>query len=415
MSPADTLPALMTTPTQHLPLRLVLGVSLVLALGLALAARAGAAPVGTVDARVSAPFVMSGRIVTAVRVRGEHRGQAITRQWTFTGRSCAGAVCRQLSLRRERSAHQFDSLVLSRVGVGRYAGSGRFYAGLQCRGKINPRGLVVPYRVAVDVIGAVAIQGIRFASRLSATYTNPGRTDRTRCPIGPSHDAAQYSGVAAPLPSPPTAAFGVTVNGSADSATFTDTSTLGAGAAPIVSRLWQFGDPASGSANTAQTPTASHTFSAPGTYSVSLTVTDANGLTSSQTQSVVAPGPPTASFTESRSGTTLTYAFRDTSTPGVGTAPIVAWLWNFGDSSSGSADQSGAENPQHTFSGPGPYNVCLIITDANGRSATSCAGVVVPPPGAQAGQPQRRSFPTATIRQPSKRTVASTADSSPMS
>jgi PKD repeat protein len=355
---------------------LILGLGLAASLALAVAVTAQAAPV---DARVNAAFVMHGRISAAVRVRGEHRGQVITRQWTFTGRSCGRIVCQKLRLRRERSAHHFDTLVLVRVGVGRYAGSGRFFGGLRCRGRTFRRGLSVPFHITVSVIQAVTEQGIPFASVLSATYTNPRRTDKTACPIGPSHDAAHYTGVAAQLPSPPAAAFAITVNAAGDSATFTDTSALGAGGAGIVSRLWRFGDPASGAADTAATPTAAHTFSGPGVYQVSLTVTDANGLTATDAQSVVIPGPPTATFTAARSGlpTSRTYAFHDGSTPGAGGAKIDAWLWSFGDAGSGSANQSGAEDPQHTFTAPGTYNVCLIITDAAGRSGGHCAAVVV--------------------------------------
>jgi len=246
----------------------------------------------TVDARVSAAFVMRGRIVTAVRVKGEHRGQRITRQWTFTGENCAGNICRQLLLTRERSAGQFDHLVLSRTGVGRYAGNGRFYAPLECKGAIYPQGQVAPYRVTVAVTHAVTIQGIAFATALTATYTNARRTDRTICPTGPSHDAATYSGTASPGPSPPSAAFSAAVPPGSDSATFTSTSTPGGDQSPITGFAWNFGDPTSGPADAATGPQAAHIFTAPGTYTVSLTVTDANGLTTTQSQQVVVPAPP---------------------------------------------------------------------------------------------------------------------------
>jgi PKD repeat protein len=395
----------MTTPIRHRALGLLLGAALVLAAGApARAAAAGPSPgpPGVADARISAPFVMRGHIVTAVRVHGEHRGQAITRRWTFTGVSCARSVCPRLALRRQRSAHHFDRLTLSRVGIGSYAGRGRFYAALRCRGRLVRRALVVPFQVTVQVAQVVAIQGIAFASGLTATYTNLHRIDRTRCPIGPSHDAAQYTGVAAPLPSPPAPAFSVAVHRAVDGVTVTDTSVPGAGGARIVSRLWQFGDPASGPADTATTPEAQHTFSAPGAYQVSLSVTDANGLTATAVHTVTAPGPPTVGFTETRLGTSETYALDDTSQPGVGGAPIVQWLWGFGDPHS-SADESSARNPRHTFSGPGTYQVCLIVTDANGRHSGTCAAVVVPPAG------------SAAQAQASNWTVASTALSSPIS
>lgn len=372
-----------------LPRHLATGLLVCLCPVLAAAASAGASPpravtpppATPVDARVNAPYVMQGRIVTAVRVRGEHRGQAITRHWTLAGQACTGSVCQQLSLLRERSAHLYDRLVLNRVGIGRYTGSGRFYAGLVCRGRRWPRGEVVPFQITVQVTQAVPIEGIAFASGVSATYTNLTRTDRTVCPIGPSHDAAWYTGVATPLPSPPAAAFTTAMNGATDTATFADTSGLGAGGARIVSRQWNFGDPASGGADTATTAQATHTFSAPGAYAVSLTVTDANGLSSVQTQSVVAPGSPTATFTDSPAGPgATTYTFADGSTPGIGGAPIVSHLWDFGDPASGPANQSTQPNPQHTFSTFGTYQVCLIVTDANGRRAGVCAPVTAPAP-----------------------------------
>ncbi len=160
----------------------------------------------------------------------------------------------------------------------------------------------------------------------------------------------------------------------------------------------------SGAADTATTTPAGHTFSAPGAYQVSLTVTDANGLTATATQAVTAPGPPTAAFTDARVGTSRTYAFRDSSEPGIGGAAVTGWLWSFGDPGS-PANLSAAQNPQHTFTAPGTYQVCVLVTDANGRHAGQCGrpsartGGGGPPAGAQAP----------------KRTVASTALSSPIS
>lgn len=382
----------MTAPIRHGAMALLVGVAVLLA------AAGAARAAGVADARITATYVMHGRITTAVRVRGERRGQSITRRWTFIGSGCAGSVCPRLSLRRQRSAHRFDRLTLSRVGVGSYVGSGRFSSALRCRGRRYRHGLVVPYTVRVQVTQVVRIEGIAFAGQLSAAYTNRRRVDHTRCPLGPSHDAAQYIGVAAPLPSPPAAAFLVSAHPADDSATFTDTSTTGAGGARIVSRVWQFGDPASGAGNTSTASRAGHTFSAPGIYQVSLTVTDANGLSARTTRPVTAPGPPAAGFTAARVGTSRTFAFHDASQPGLGGAAVVGWIWSFGDPQS-SAPTSGLQNPQHTFSAPGTYQVCLIATDANGRKGGHCAPVVVPSGGAQA----------------SNRTVASTAPSWPIS
>jgi PKD repeat protein len=396
----------MTPPLRHVVMGVIVGAAMILV------AAGPARAAGVADARISTTFTMHGQIVTAVRVRGEHLGQSVTRRWMFIGLGCAGSVCRRLSLRRQRSANRFDHLTLSRVGVGSYAGSSRFSSALRCRGRRYPHGLVVPYTIRVQVTQAVGIEGIAFASRLAAVYTNRRRIDHTPCPIGPSHDAARYLGVAAPLPSPPAAAFLVAAHPADDSATFTDTSSRGAGGAPIVARAWQFGDPASGAANAATATPAGHTFSAPGAYQVALTVTDANGLSATTTQTVIAPGPPTAAFTDARVGTSPTFAFQDASQRGIGGAAIVAWLWSFGDSGS-SANLSGLSNPRHTFSAAGTYQVCLLVTDANGRKAGHCAPAVVPAgatpaAGAHAG-------PAAAGGQAPKWTVASTALSSPIS
>ena len=296
----------MTAPIRHGALGLLVGAAMMLA-GVGVA-HAAAAPAGLADARIASTFAMDGHITIAVRVRGEHRGQRVTRRWTFTGVGCVGSVCPTLTLRRQRSAHHFDRLTLTRVGVGSYAGSGRFTSALRCRGRRIPHGLVVPYTVRVQVTQVVAIQGNAFASRLLATYTNHRRIDRTRCPIGPSHDAAQYTGTAAPLPTPPAAAFQVAVQPGHDTATFTDASTPGAGGAPIVGRLFGFGDPATGPADAATATPATHTFSAPGSYRVVLIIIDANGLTASSTQTVVVPGRPAAAATQASKRTVASTA-----------------------------------------------------------------------------------------------------------
>jgi PKD repeat protein len=381
------------------PRHRALGLAVALVAMIAIATLASAAPARAagpaVDARVVSTFVMAGRITTAVRVRGEHPGQLITRHWQFSGQGCTASVCRRLTLRRERADHRFSRIVLARVGVGRYAGRSRFFAALRCRGRRYSRGEEVPYRITVQVTQAAPVEGVQFAARLAATYTNARRLDRTRCPLGPSHDAAVYTGTAAPLPSPPVAAFTAAVDPATDDGRFTDTSTAGAGGAPIVARQWQFGDPASGSADTATTRVATHQFSGPGAYTVTLTVRDANGLSASSAQTVIAAGPPLASFSAAPAGAPLAVAFRDTSTPGPGGAPVVGWYWVFGDPASGSTDVSGLQNPQHTFTAPGTYRVCLIIRDANGRTGGTCQPVAVAASGSQSV----------------KRTVASTAES----
>jgi hypothetical protein len=246
-----------------------------------LARSAASAPTALAgDARVLGAFAMSARVTAARNVRGEHVGQLLNRSWTLTPQSCAESVCQTLQLDRERSAGIDETLTLTRTGVGTYTGSSSFYVPLRCRGGVHPHGSRAPYRIALTITATEMVQGIAFARQIAATYVNPRRSDATRCPLGPSHDAATYTGSAlAPLPVPPVASFATQVDSTTGSAMFADTSVPGAGGAPIVARQWDFGDPASGAADGSLQAAPSHQFSQPGVYTVTLTVTDTNGLT----------------------------------------------------------------------------------------------------------------------------------------
>jgi PKD repeat protein len=147
---------------------------------------------------------------------------------------------------------------------------------------------------------------------------------------------------------------------------FTDTST----GVPTAWN-WNFGD---GQSSTVQSP--AHTFTAPGTYSVTLAASNGAGSTSASTTVTVAAVPvaPTASFTSSvTSGTApLAVQFTDTST-GVPTA----WNWDFGDGQS-----STVQSPAHTFIAAGTYSVTLSASNALGGTTASSTVTVnsTPPP-----------------------------------
>jgi PKD repeat protein len=342
---------------------------------------AASSPPVAPDARVTGTFEMLARVTVAKNVRGEHVGQSLRRRWLISPQSCSGNICQALDLNRERSAGIDESLALHRVAAGTYTGSGSFYVALSCKHKTYPHGSRAPYRITLTVSSAVSVQGIAFARGITATYQNSKRSDSTKCVLGPSHDAARYTGNAtSAIPSPPAASFLTQLDGASDSAAFTDTSTVAPGGAQIVSTLWGFGDPASGAGDSSIAAAPSHQFSGPGSYSVTLTVTDANGLSSTTTQPVTAPGPPTAAFALSRKGTTSMFSFSDQSQPGVGAVPITSWSWQFGDPGSGAANQSMLEDPTHEFSRPGTYQVTLTVTDADGRQSTSTQQVMVSGP-----------------------------------
>ena len=135
--------------------------------------------------------------------------------------------------------------------------------------------------------------------------------------------------------------------------------------------FWDFGDPASGSANTSTLQNPVHTFTAAGTYTVCLTIRSADstcydsfclpvvitgqGCEANFTYNVGPPAGNTVFFTD------LSYG------------DPVSWYWTFGNGL-----VSTEQNPVVTFSAPGTYNVCLTITTANaGCTSTYCSDVVI--------------------------------------
>ncbi|WP_146151864.1 PPC domain-containing protein [Ahniella affigens] len=145
----------------------------------------------------------------------------------------------------------------------------------------------------------------------------------------------------------------------------------------ITSRSWNFGD---STASTVANP--AHTYTAPGTYVVTLTVTDNDGEARqiSRNVTVTAPPPnvaPVANFTFTTNNATA--SFFDASSDADGT--IASRRWEFGDGSS-----STATNPTRTFAVAGTYAVTLTVTDNRGASAQTVRSVTVtanPPPDSQ--------------------------------
>ena len=140
--------------------------------------------------------------------------------------------------------------------------------------------------------------------------------------------------------------------------TFNDMSSEGS--SQIVDYHWDFGD---GGETTDQDPTYLYEYG--GTYTVSLTVTDEYGLSSTETKAdfihvtgmvsdfVGAPvfgNPP------------LEVSFTDESIPE--DYEITGFHWDFGD-----GNESTQQNPVHTYGEEGIYTVSLTVTDASGAFA----------------------------------------------
>ena len=100
-------------------------------------------------------------------------------------------------------------------------------------------------------------------------------------------------------------------------------------------------------------------FTQAGTYSVTLSVTDQNGNTSSFTDSVVVTPAPNTNFIVSNKCFGDITSFIDSSVLNNGT--ITSWNWNFDD-----GDSSTVQNETHTYQSTGSYNVRLITSSSFG-------------------------------------------------
>ena len=102
-----------------------------------------------------------------------------------------------------------------------------------------------------------------------------------------------------------------------------------------------------------------------GMSSVIYTYTDGNSCTASDTQSIDVNRIPAAGFLFSTNS--LTATFIDT------TSTAISREWNFGD---GSAVDT-VVNTDHTYSQPGTYEVCLIVSNIDNCQDTVCDSVTV--------------------------------------
>ncbi len=206
--------------------------------------------------------------------------------------------------------------------------------------------------------------------------------------------STQQVTVTAPPPNqPPTAAF--TAAATELTASFDGRSSVDTDGA-VTAWAWDFGD----ESPVGTGATTSHTYAAGGTYTVSLTVTDDRGATTtvSNPVSVTAPPPntaPTAAF--SSSAVDLTASF-DASGSRDDDGTVVSYGWDFGDGTTGSGVRV-----SHAYATPGTYTVVLTVGDDDG------AGTTVSEPVTVAAPPPPNVAPTAVIDgTPSQLTVAFT-------
>src|ERR1044072_8991199 len=95
----------------------------------------------------------------------------------------------------------------------------------------------------------------------------------------------------------------------------------------------------------------------PGTYIVTLTVTNANGCDSTITQPVTVTGIPVAAFTNDTVCLGSATTFND-----ISTGSPSSWLWDFGDSNTSTQGPT----TTHTYANAGTYLVSLIVSGGAG-------------------------------------------------
>lgn len=136
-----------------------------------------------------------------------------------------------------------------------------------------------------------------------------------------------------------------------------------------INYAWDFGD---GETSVLQAPT--HLFETAGSFTVSVTVTDANGdtATDSLTIEVGDDNTPTVAATASPESGLVPLPVDLRATVTGGNEPVT-FLWDFGDGST----TSELQNPSHTYTIAGSYNATVIVTDNDGDTGSDSVTIEV--------------------------------------
>src|SRR5207247_2613249 len=138
------------------------------------------------------------------------------------------------------------------------------------------------------------------------------------------------------------------------------------GAAPY-SYDWTFGDGNAGSG-----PAVNHVYQSAGAMTVTCTATDSASASAAASKSVdVSPSPSVAAHANPSAaapGTSLTFSAQATGGPG----GFTDYAWSLGDGATGSGIQVA-----HAFAQPGSYQANVVVTDANGGTASGSVSVTI--------------------------------------
>ncbi len=211
----------------------------------------------------------------------------------------------------------------------------------------------------------------------SHTYAGPGSwtatltvTDGTTCPASPKSKNVN-------LPTVTTSFTPLAANVCENTGfTLTSTSMVTPDTSVIKHYQWTVG-PTSGTG-----PVFTDTIATPGTYPISLTLTDVNGCSYAPATSTINITGPTAKFTGPAAGggcknAAITFTDQSTAYPG---DPIAGETWSYGDGIQGTT-------PSHTYSDTGTFKVALKVIDNIGCIGTDTTPVQITGPIASFGMP----------------------------
>lgn len=317
--------------------------------------------------------------------RAAHRGSGLFRRWLFL-RAAVGVLLGA-------------ALVAGLVGLRFLAGSvlgGRVTAVLV----VSPTSGNAPLRATMTGSGSTAGQGAEIASfqfnfgdghvlqqqaaTTNHTYKAPGAyvvTLTVTDSHGRSADTIQEVTVTQPEPGGPTAKLGI--NPSSGPAPLRITARASASksgkGAKLTSYEFDFGD---GTIRTQPSETISHTYTAPGTFTVRLTVTNSAGRSDETTHKVGVfgkdrmPTGPTPRLKVARSSdpdaTPLTVVADGSGSTVDGRA---AYVFDFGDGTR--IGPHGEPTAQHTYQAADIYRVTLTVVDPTGTQASTGTNVTV--------------------------------------
>ena len=149
------------------------------------------------------------------------------------------------------------------------------------------------------------------------------------------------------------------------------TATVGHG---LTDYSWVFGD---GTTGTGSLPT--HTYTAAGSYAVTLTVTDDTGQHAVAQQTVtVGNGNPAATFTISPAPPVapgVSLGFDASASQAAAGATLSTFTWTFGDGTG--AGPGSSSTTSHSYGAAGTYTVTLTVTDNTGRMGTNTQTVKI--------------------------------------